>query len=357
MKAGDGGGDLRTRFRVALALALISAVLARRTVLNPGWPTDFDQLWHAATALMNGENPYSVIGPGLKFSWGWPLYYPVPAVLLTTPFAFLPVPIARLAFSTTAATLLGWAMGARIRTHWPMILSASFIISVTRTQWTTLILAAAWLPALGFALAAKPTIGAASLASMRGRDLWIAAGGCAVLILLSFAVLPTWLPDWLDATSNAPHIRPAIAVLPFGPLLAIAALRWKRADARLFLVLVLIPHTPSLYDLLPLFFVCRNLRETLVLAVLTQMLFWGIVANGGSLDNFDTYAQTLGELAVVIVYLPVMILILARSNVQEETARPDVDLTLIPKNWPDAILLSLLLVGGTLQILLPFSET
>jgi hypothetical protein len=351
------GGEYRLRFAVALAFALISAVLARRTILNPGWPTDFDQLWHSAQALLNGENAYSVVGPGKRFYWDWPLYYPLPAVLLTTPFTFLPVAFARLAFSTTAATLLGWAMGPRIRTHWPMVLSASFIISVTRTQWTTLLLAAAWLPTLGFAIAAKPTVGLAPLASMRGRSLLIAAGGCAVLVLLSFLLQPNWVSAWLESTSDAPHIRPAVSILPAGPLLALAALRWKRADARLFLALVLVPHTPSLYDLLLLFFVCRTSRETLTLAVLTQVLFWSIAFNGESFTGFDSYAAALGHSAVFVVYLPVLIAILMRPNrnadPQEDHSSDQPGRVAVLTKWTDPILLTLLMIGGSLQILLP----
>jgi hypothetical protein len=354
------GSDNRVRWQVALVFAVTASVMARRALLVPNWPTDFDQLWYAARALIAGDNPYSVVGPGRQFPWNWPLYYPLPAVLLAVPFAALPVAAARIAFSAIAGALLGWAVGPRIRTYWPMVLSASFIIAASRTQWAPVLLAAAWLPALGFTIAAKPSVGLASLAALGGRRLLVAAAGFAAAFIVTFAIQPGWLVDWLDAIRAAPHIRAAVLTLPAGPLLALAALRWKRPDARLFLALVLIPHTPSLYDLLLLFFVCRTVRESLILAVLTQVLFWAIVMNGGSFAGFDSYAAALGQAAVFVVYLPVLLAILMRPNrsadpLDAKSTDQTREAAVLTK-WMDAILLAVLMVGGTLQILLPFGS-
>jgi hypothetical protein len=353
--------ETRVRWQVALAIATIAGFMARRALLNPEWPTDFDQLWHGARALFAGDNPYAIVGPGRPFQWNWPLYYPLPAVLFVSPLALLPVASARIVFSTIAGAILGWALAPRIRTHWPMVLSASFIISASRTQWAPLLLAAAWLPAFGFLIAAKPSVGLASLASLSGRRLALAAGGCAAATVLSFAIQPGWLSSWLEAIRDAPHVQAAIATLPAGPLLALAALRWKRADARLFLALAIVPHTPSLYDLLVLFFVCSTFREALTLAVLTQALFWAIVFSGGSLTGFDSYAEALGRTAVFVVYLPVLIAILMRPNratdpLPESTPSVRPGWSVVPTNWFDTVLLSLLIVGGALQVMLPFSN-
>jgi hypothetical protein len=126
----------RQRWLVALAFAVITAAFAAaRAIHEPLWPTDFDQLWHAARALTAGNDPYAVVGPGRPFQWDWPLYYPLPAVLFAVPFTFLPVLVARIVFSALGAALLGWAVAPRLRTHWPLVLSAAFIISVSRAQW------------------------------------------------------------------------------------------------------------------------------------------------------------------------------------------------------------------------------
>lgn len=351
-----GRSTLRTRAVVAIAFALVTAAYATARALHePNWPTDFDQLWHAARALVEGRDPYSVVGPGRSFPWDWPLYYPLPAVLLAVPFTLVPVLWAGVAFSALSAGTLGWALGSRVRTHWPMLLSAAYIISTSRAQWAPMLLAAAWVPALGFLVTAKPNVGLAALATHdRRRDFLVALVGCAGMLLLCFIVEPGWFAGWREAITTAPHIGSAITVLPAGPLLALAALKWKRADARMLLALAIIPHTPSVYDLLVLFFACRTLRETTVLALLTQSLYWGIVLFG-SFHTFDAYAAGLGRAAIFLVYLPVLVTILFRPNRSEVQAPANGTYrsALFPSNWVDAVLLSLLLVTATLLIWLP----
>jgi hypothetical protein len=348
----------RTRFVVALVFGLLTAAFCTARVLHePNWPTDFDQIWYAARALLHGDDPYGVVGPGREFPWLWPLYYPLPAVLLAVPFALLPVAVARVAFSAVAAAVLGWAMGDRVRTHWPILLSAAFIISASRAQWAPLLLAAAWVPALGFVIAAKPTVGLSALAAQDRRGAIAALTGCVALLVVSLLLQPGWPTAWREATAVAPHIQAPLLTRPLGPLLALAFLRWRRAEARLFLALVLVPHTPSLYDLLLLFFACRSVREALGLAVLTQGLYWGIVLFG-SYNTFDAYAAGLGRAAVLVVYLPVLVAILLRPNRGESPewpvpTSPDRAAGWLPRNYPDAILLSLLLVGATMLVWLP----
>lgn len=355
---GADGATWRTRAVVALGFALVTAAYATaRGLHEPHWPTDFDQLWHAARALVEGKDPYSVVGPGRLFAWNWPLYYPLPAVLFAVPFTLLPVLAARIAFSALAAALLGWAIGARVRTHWPLLLSAAFIISTSRAQWAPLLLAAAWIPALGFLIAAKPNVGLASLAAHdRRNDLVISLVGCFAVLLLCFVVQPDWFASWRKAIETAPHIQSAVTTSPFGPLLLLAALRWRRADARLLLALAVIPHTPSVYDLLILFFACRSFRETTVLALLTQAVYWGIVFFG-SFHTFDAYAEGLGRYAILVVYLPVLVAILFRANQPDDPVQPvttsNRSTRLVPANWVDASLLSLLLVAATFLVWLP----
>ena len=349
----------RTRAVVALAFALITAAYATARALHePGWPTDFDQLWYAARALLAGNDPYTAVGPDRAFRWDWPLYYPLPAVLFATPFTVVPVLVARIAFSAVTAAALGWALGPRARTHWPLLLSAAYIISTSRAQWAPLLLAAAWIPALGFVIAAKPNVGISSLAGQKGRkELALSLAGFGAAFLLSFIVQPDWFSSWRASIRTAPHIQSAVMMMPFGPLLLLAALRWRRADARLLLALAVIPHTPSAYDLLVLFFVCRSLRETMVLALLTQALYWGIVMFG-SFNTFDAYAEGLGRVAILIVYLPVLAAVLLRANRSD----PDPPVTafaspglagMLPANWVDASLFSLLTVAATFLVWLP----
>src|SRR5215204_5884832 len=78
-----------TRHRIVLA-ALCGMLAAMVTLQkNAREPTrrDFEQVWFAARALLNGTNPYAQVGPGLAFDWPLPLVYPLPAAVISIPFA------------------------------------------------------------------------------------------------------------------------------------------------------------------------------------------------------------------------------------------------------------------------------
>lgn len=333
---------------------------------EPTWPTDFDQLWFAARALRTGENPYDVVGPGRAFAWDWPLFYPLPAVLAAVPFSWLPVTWARVAFATAAAGTLGFAIGPRLAVLWPMALSAAFLMSAARTQWSPFVLAAAWLPALSILAIAKPTIGLASLAPhlharlLRDRSTrrtamtWVAAA--SAVLILSLVLRPTWISDWRSAIATATHIKPPVASFP-GWLLALAALRWRRPEARLLLVMACVPHTPSVYDLLPLFFLCRTLRDSLSLALLTHLGFWGNIVLGGG-TTFDAYAEGLARVLMVAVYLPALVMVLRRPNVDEPPiSDAPVGPSPIPGTRVDATLTGLLGVAAFVFVWIPLVTT
>lgn len=359
---GSGSRAPRVHALVGAGVFGVVALLyaGARALHEPGWPTDFDQLWHSARALRSGTDPYSVVGPvNRPFYWLWPLYYPLPAVLVATPLTWLPVAAARVTFATLSGGILGWTMGRRVVFLWPMVLSAAYLIAVSRTQWSPLLLAACWVPALAWVATAKPNVGLAALAlHHRRRPFVIAAVGVLTAILLSFLVRPDWFISWRAAISDAPHVVPPIA-RPFGFLLALATLKWRRADARLLLVLACVPHTPSLYDLLPLFFLCRTLREALVLALLTQLLFFGLVAFG-SASTFDQYASNLGHAIVWVVYLPALASVLTRPNAEDTAVEPSAGSTwrdALPANVLDATLTVVLILAAFLLVWLPLVTT
>jgi hypothetical protein len=215
------------------------------------------------------------------------------------------------------------------------------------------------MPGLGFLLMAKPNVGLASFATLNQRGLRMAAAGCALALAVGFALRPDWFARWRDATAVSPHIL-APVLLPGGFLLLLAAARWRRPEARLFLTLAVLPHTPSLYDLLLLFFACRTLRESIVLALLTQSLYWGIVIFG-SFDTFDAYARGLGTAAVFLVYLPVLVAILFRPNewpgASESVphAGPARWQGYLPESRLDAILLAILVLAAAMLVWLPLA--
>src|SRR5512144_1863315 len=100
--------------RVALALtmaALAAALSLLKSYDTPGYASDLDQLHFAARVLLAGHDPYAAIGPGLNgANWHWPLYYPLSAVLIMVPLAWMPIVAARAVFSAVGGAALAWAL-------------------------------------------------------------------------------------------------------------------------------------------------------------------------------------------------------------------------------------------------------
>src|SRR5262249_35856241 len=96
----------RTRYLLALTLGLLAAAEVWVKTGHPGGASDFDQVWYGATVLREGGNPYRAIGPEARIYWGWPLYYPLPAMLAVTPLAMIPVHAARSLFAGASVAVL-----------------------------------------------------------------------------------------------------------------------------------------------------------------------------------------------------------------------------------------------------------
>jgi hypothetical protein len=92
---------------VVAVLAALAAGIIASSVDRPDLRPDVDQLWFAARALLDGRNPYDLIGPGREFDYHWQLYYPLPAVLLLTPLAPFPLVVSRISVAALGAGLLG----------------------------------------------------------------------------------------------------------------------------------------------------------------------------------------------------------------------------------------------------------
>jgi len=221
--------------------------------------SDFDAIWTAARALLARQDAYAAIQSP---PWPWELQYPLPAVLLALPFAFLPLWFARAAFMGASTALFAW--GLTRRTWWPLIALAGgqFFFALQSVQWSPLFAAAVLVPVLRVFWSVKPTTAAPLFA---GYPNWRTVAGGIVLLGFAFLVSPHWLDGWLHATRLAPH-RPAI-LKPGGVLLLLALLRWRLPEGRQLAALSLVPLSPHLYEALPLLLVARTRRELLVLAL------------------------------------------------------------------------------------------
>ena len=291
---------------VALVAAWLSWTAHKGIYVVPR--SDFAMIHAGANAWMAGKDPYSIVGPGREFDQYFPLLYPFPAVLVGIPFTLVASPDA--AFAAFGAGLLAWALGSqpRHRYAWFAVVTPAFIYSVRMSQWAPLMTGAALLPSFGFLLACKPTIGAALWLAYPSRRALI---GALVFGLLSLVLFPAWPLKWAEVLPAGTHLR-APATFHGGPLLLFALLRWRRPEARLLAALSAIPQTPELYEALPLFLIPQTAGQGALLAALC----YGVVfARGAGVPN-DYLADTAltGQWMVWLLYLPCLILVLARPN-------------------------------------------
>lgn len=302
----------RRRLAVALLLGGLAAFVAWDHAAHVVAQRDFTQLWFAARAILNGQNPYGLIGPGLAYDWSYPLLYPLTAAIVAVPVAPLPQAVANGVFAGVGAAAFAWAL---TRHGWGPLLgffSGSMLVAMEVVQWSPLFAAALAFPALGVVLAAKPTIGAAIFAARPSR--W-AIGGGLVLSCLAFVADPGWVGHWVDAIHRSPTSHLTLPVQqPGGFLILLALLRWRRWEARLLVVLACVPQTMMPYETVPLFLIATAWHEALLLSALS----WGALvwlAGRVPTDDFLRFVAASAPVMVWTIYFPCVVMVLRRPNV------------------------------------------
>jgi hypothetical protein len=296
----------RRHLLLAISVGLAAATFVSQYYHFRPWAwSDFDQLWLGSRALLAGQNPYVAV----PTAFPWPLYYPLPAMLVTLPFAALPLPIARAAFGGLTAGIVTWGL-SRFRPHALLLLfTGPFLYALYRGQWSPVILAACFVPALGAVIAIKPTVG---LGPWLYRPTRIALLGALGLTVVSLAVLPRWPVDWLASLRGMRHFRSPI-LLPWGFVLVLTAFKWRRPEAPL------VPQTVVPYELVPLAVVPSTFREALIVALGWNLAYlFRVILNPVTLASYagvvSNYFPYNWWAELVFGYLPAMVLILRRPN-------------------------------------------
>jgi hypothetical protein len=315
--------SLNRRLAGAAGVALAAAAIAYvKMVVQIGYPSDFAYFWVGSRALMDGQSPYVVVQPG-----GAPFYfqsgylYPLPAALLVAPLALLPVNLAGILFAALGMGVLAFAMSKHGFHRLPVLMSFPALWCLSTGQWAPWVAAAALVPNLGFLAAAKPNLGlAAFLYRPSWRFIWIAAAA----IVLSLVVMPSWPAEWLAvvrARGGRDYQIPVLQWQAGGPLLLLAAMRWRLPEGRLLLGMACVPQTMLLYDQIALGLAARTRLQAISFGL------WSYVAPTllrATLPvilpdvNWSDRASAFSGLARVIVlayYLPVLAVVLARPNV------------------------------------------
>src|SRR5687768_4696856 len=183
--------SISTRICLAIAAGLAAAAVHyAQQVATPDHAGDFGVAWFGAKALLEGRNPYLLIGPGLEYDWPWPPRYPATAMVVAIPFSVLPQLLAAMLFVGLSAAIFTFAITKDSWQRLPVLLSFPFIIAAAAAQWSPLLSAAFLLPAVGSILIAKPTIGF-SIAVARDWPVQIwAIGGGLVILGIAFLLMP-----------------------------------------------------------------------------------------------------------------------------------------------------------------------
>jgi hypothetical protein len=199
--------------------------------------------------------------------------YPLTTAVAMLPFIWLPDAIVVslvLGLSTLLLVLALLQQGE----WWRLLalVSMPFLYALVTGQWSPLLLAVALLPStLLYPLTMiKPQLGLPIALMQFG---WLRAAICVAILAVLLLIYPTWPLDWLDPAGTYDGGIPLL-VLPGGPLLLLALLRWRTPRARWLLLYALMPQR-VFYDQLLLFLVIQTRREMLLFVTLTWLAYFG----------------------------------------------------------------------------------
>lgn len=309
----------RARLAAAIAIGIASALFTVIAFSRPGFLSDFEYWWRGARMLLAGGNPYHMTPETAS----WPLenflFYPLPTLLFTVPLARLSLLVAGAIFMGLSGGLLAWLVSRDGLWRLWMFGTASYFMACKLGQWSPLVTVAVFLPTAGFLAAMKPNLGLAILAY---RPSWRAVVSCAVVGLVSFAVLPSWLVDWHANLASLSTIvsHPAPIATTGGPILLLALLRWRRPEARLLLAMACVPQLMFWADQLPLFLIPRTKREMMAMVAWGALAFfvWYIW-----FAPYPEYVMARDPFVMCAIYLPGLVMVLRRPNTNDSpnTAR------------------------------------
>jgi hypothetical protein len=266
-------------------------------------PSDFEFWWRAARVLLEGGDPYLRV----ENTAAWPLpdrlFYPMPALLVTLPVAWMPLPLAGGVVLGLSSGALAWALSRDGLGRLWIFATPSFVMALKLGQWSPVITLAALVPALGWFAAVKPTVG---LGALFYRLDWRAFAGAALFALGSIAVLPAWPGEWLANLHHVASHPPPVAT-PIGVALILAAWRWRTPEGRLLLAMACMPQLLFFADQLPVYLVARTRTKMAVLALCSAIawLAWFMGLHTG-----DPYVTRAAPYVMIGVYAPALVLVL-----------------------------------------------
>lgn len=290
---------VRLRILISTAIGVASAayccLLLGRLHLGAA---DFNWAIWEAQDLLAHRNPYNR---------PWQLY-PLPCAMLGLPFAWMRLEIAGGLFYGISSALMAFGLSRHGYHRLLVFLAYPYWAGLITAQWTPLLVASAFLPPLLPVTLAKPQLGFPILLTRATRRGLLA---CAFVIAISFLILPRWPWLWAGNLHNYARFFPLL-IWP-GPLLALALLRYRARDARLLLLMAIMPQR-WFYDALILWLIPKSRRELYI----TVFISWG--AGIWRWYYFPHSFTQVGRCAVLVFYLPMLVVVLLRKNSADETS-------------------------------------
>jgi hypothetical protein len=280
---------VRLRIIISAAIGVASAVYCwfflAHFSLGAG---DFNWAIWAAQDLLGHRNPYQR-----------PMQlYPITSAIFGLPFLWMRPEIAGGAFYGISSALMAFGLSRSGLHRLFVFLAYPYWAGLITAQWTPLIVASAFLPPLLPATLAKPQLGLPVLLTRATRWGLLV---CAVVMGLSFLILPRW--PWLWAGNFHLYARFIPLLVWPGPALALALLRYRERDARLLLLMAVVPQR-WFYDMLILWLIPKSRREILA----TVFFSWG--AGLWRWYHIPHSFTEVGRCAIIFLYLPMLVVVL-----------------------------------------------
>lgn len=231
------------------------------------------------------------------------------------PIAWLSASAAAAVFGGVSLALLAFGLTDKSWGRLYLLVSPALLVTLFYGQWSTLMMAAAILPAISWVAVCKPTVG---LSVFAYRPNWWAVIGGAVLLLASFAFVPSWPADWLsslraDALGHT-YMAPVALWKAGGPLLLLVLLRWRRPEARYLAALSIAPQVMAFYTGFLFTLAAETKNEARFMAVSTLVGFVGFDATFTGAHPSSGMPVLAGYWMFVFMMVPAAVMVLRRPN-------------------------------------------
>jgi len=307
---------LSRRIAVAVAVAVLAGFIAnlklhQRWITGEAGAADFTWWWRAGHALLTGQSPYRTIDATGPYPFREGFLYPLPAAVVSVPFALLDMARGFVVFCGVSAGVLAFSLTRDGYWRLPALMSMPMLTCMSNGQWAPLITAAALSPAFAWLAAIKPTLGGAVIAA---RPTPFRIASVVVFALVTIAIWPWWPREYLAELGLREKANYTTPLLLFpGPVLLAALLRWRRPEGRLLFVMACAPQNLGWYDQVPLSIIPGTFRQVLIFSLLSYVPLFLVPFVRDPASTAHSY-EILSRMVICACYIPCLIVVLMRPN-------------------------------------------